>query len=186
VKLDTRRDPRVPSSGARLRSDALIAHDAADAERTFGYASLDGEIAAEISKPHRVLSLRGYVSDCVAFGKEDVPFNYQSMLGFDHHYGFIWGRFRDKAAIMAELRYHHPLAYFVDMEWIYSVGNVFAQDFSDFKLESLTSTIAIGVRTRETNFPLPIELLVGLGTSRFDEPFSVNAVRVYLSTTEHL
>ena len=186
VSLDTRRDVRVPSGGARFEGNVTFAHDVADSERTFVTTAVDATVGAEISRPDRVLSLRGYFADSFALGSEPVPFDYQPMLGFDHHYGFIWGRFRDEAAVMAELRYHHPVAYFLDMEWIASVGNVFKHDLSDFRFDALTSSFSIGLRTRRLNFPLPIELLVGFGTSRFDEPFAIDAVRVYLSTTETL
>ncbi len=185
VKLDTRRQPLEPSGGARLFGNVTYAHDVSNPERTFVTATLDGQIAAEVMKPDRILSLRAYAVDTWALGSEPVPFTYDAMLGFDHHLGFIWGRFRDASALMAELRYHYPIAYYFDMEWVASVGNVFMQNFADFKPERLTSSLSVGLLTRRTGL-LPIELLVGFGTTRFDEAFNINSVRVYLSTTENL
>jgi hypothetical protein len=185
VKLDTRRTDLEPSGGARLEGNMTYARDMVAPERSFITTELDGQVGVEISKPDRILSLRAYAVDTFALGREPVPFNYQAMLGFDHHYGFIWGRFRDASALMAELRYHHPIAYFVDMEWIAGVGNVFSQNFADFDPKLLTASFSVGLRTRRTGM-LPIQLLVGFGTSRFDEAFNVNMVRVYLANTEGL
>ena len=173
------------NTGARLVGNVTYGRDVRDSEQTFVSATADVEVAVDVSPPDRVLSLRGYLMDAVPLGSEPVPFLEQAMLGWRNHYGFVWGRFRDEAAVMLELRYRYPVAYFVDMHLIASVGNVFARDFSDFNVKKLTSSFGIGLRTRETGMT-PIELVVALGSTRFDEQFGIQSGRVYLSVTEGL
>jgi len=184
VRLDTRRVD-AQSGGLRALANATYAQDVRDSERSFISTTLDVTGAVEVSRPDRVLSLRGYLVDTFPLGDQPVPFTEQAMLGWANHFGFHWGRFRDEAAVMAELRYRYPIAYFLDMQWIASVGNVFSRDFNDFDFGALTTTLAVGLRTRKTG-RTPIELILGLGTTRFNEAFDIQSVRLYLSTTEGL
>lgn len=184
LKLDTRENVDV-SGGARLLANATYARDVTDSARTFVSTTVDAEVAAEVMKPDRVLALRGYFRDAIPLGTEPVPFLEQSMLGWRNHYGFFWGRFRDESALMLELRYRYPVAFFVDMTWIASVGNVFKRDLSDFDPKALTTSLGVGFRTRRTG-RRPLELIVAVGSTRFDEAFGVQSVRFYLSTTEEL
>ena len=123
--------------------------------------------------------------DTVPLGELPVPFAEQAMLGWNNHFGFQWGRFRDEAAILTELRYRYPIAYFVDMQWGVSVGNVFAKDFSDFDAKALTTSITVGFRTRRTG-RTPLRVLLGVGTTRFDQAFEIQSVRLYVSNAEDL
>ena len=184
ARLDSRPDLDTPQ-GARIATNVTYARDVTDAERVFVAVRADAEAAIEISKPDRVLTVRGLVSDAVPLGSEPVPFLEQSMLGMGDHVGFHWGRYRDNAAVLFELRYRYPVAYFLDMQWVASVGNVFAKDFSDFDARDFTTSISVGFRTRRTG-RTPLRFLVGVGTSRFDEAFSIQSVRVLLSNAEDL
>ena len=184
LRLDSRPDRDTPS-GARLVSNVTYGHDVADAQRKFVLGTVDAQAAVEISKPFRVLTVRGYLADSAPLGSEPVPFLEQPTLGGTTHFGFFWNRFRDESAVMLELRYRYPVGYFVDMEWIASVGNVFARDFSDFDVKELTGSFSVGFRTRRTGL-IPFQMLFGVGTNRFDEAFGVQSIRFYLSTTEDL
>ncbi len=183
--LDSRKNVRDSNGGVRFAANATYGRDVIDHEREFVSGSADAEIAVEVMKPGRVLTLRGFVSDSVPLGKEPVPFLEQSMLGWRNHLGFIWGRFRDEAAVLAELRYRYPVAFFLDMEWVASAGNVFDRKFSDFDVQKLTGSLGVGFRTRRTGLT-PLELVVALGTTRFDEAFAIDSVRLYVSTTGDL
>jgi hypothetical protein len=183
--LDSRKNVRDSGGGVRLVANATYGRDVIDHEREFVSGSADAEVAVEVMKPGRVLTLRGFVSDSAPLGREPVPFLEQSMLGWHNHLGFIWGRFRDEAAALAEIRYRYPVAFFVDMEWVASAANVFDRKFSDFDIKKLTGSVGVGFRTRRTGLT-PLELIVALGTTRFDEAFSIDSVRVYLSTTGDL
>jgi hypothetical protein len=186
--LDVTLDSRMvadQAGGIRLLANGTYARDVRDSERSFVSASVDVQGAIEVSRPDRVLILRGYAVDTCPLGSEPVPFMEQPMLGWFHHFGFRWGRFRDEAAVMAELRYRYPIAYFVDMQWVASVGNVFSRTFDDFDFKKLTTSIGVGLRTRRTG-RTPLEIIFALGTTRFDEAFSIQSARVYFSTTEAL
>lgn len=183
-QIDSRRFPEE-NGGARLVGNVTGAQDTAVAERRFLTASLDFEAAVEVSHPDRVLVARGLAVETVALGREPVPFTHQAMLGWKDHTGFIWGRFRGDTALLAEVQYRYPIAYFVDAQWTLSAGNVFGPRFEGLSVGAMTGTIGVGLRTRRAGFT-PIEVTFALGTSRFDEPFSFDALRVYFGTTEGL
>lgn len=183
-RVDSRRF-REENGGARLVGNVAYGRDFGEPERSFVTAELDVEGAVEVSYPDRVLALRAYAAETFALGREPVPFTHQAMLGWQNHHGFIWGRFRGDSALMAELSYRYPIAYFFDAQWTLSAGNVFGQQFRGFDAGALTGSIGVGLRTRRAGFG-PLELLFALGTSRFEEPFSVDSVRVYFGTTEGL
>jgi len=186
VKLDSRgknRDEEV--GGVAFIGNATYARDLRDKERAFVSATADLQVAFDVIKPGRILTLRAYAQDTFALGSEPVPFTHQAMLGWTHHYGFYWGRFRGEAAVMAEARWRYPVAYLLDMMWIASTGNVFKHDFSDFSFGELTGSLGVGFRTRRTGSP-PIEVIFAAGTTRFDEDFGFDSGRVYLSTSGDL
>lgn len=190
--LDLRADTRPiedashdEESGARVDATLTYGRDFLDPERAFVRGAVNAEAAVEVMRPDRILALRGYVVDSAPLAREPVPFLEQAMLGWKDHFGFIWGRFRDESAVLAELRYRYPIAYFVDLMWVASAGNVFARNFSDFELGALTGSLGAGLRTRRTGHA-PIELVFALGTSRFEERFAIQSVRLALVTTEGL
>jgi hypothetical protein len=184
LKLDSRRYPEE-NTGVRLLGNATYAQDVEVADRSFVTTEVDAEAALEVSKPDRVLTARFYGADSFRIGREPVPLTHLAMLGWQNHLGFVWGRFRDESALMAEVRYRYPIAYFMDAQFSVSAGNVFAHDFKDFEMGKLTTSFAFGLRTRRTGL-MPLQLMVGFGTTRFEQPFNVESVRVYLGTTEGL
>lgn len=184
VRIDTRRSPEH-NGGVRVLANATYAQDVVVRDRSFVSMELDAEAAVEISRPDRVLSARFYGADAVPLGAAPVPLTHLSMLGWRNHLGFVWGRFRGESALMAELRYRYPIAYFTDAQLSVSAANVFARDLHDFDAGKLTTAFAAGIRTRRTGLT-PIEVMFGFGTTRFDEAFSVNSVRLYIGTPEGL
>jgi hypothetical protein len=186
VKLDSRGTVHdEQSGGVAFIGNATYSRDVRDMQRTFLSTTADVQVAIEVMRPGRVLTLRAYGQDTFALGSEPVPFTHQAMLGWTHHYGFYWGRFRGEAAVMAEAHYRYPIAYLLDMMWIASAGNVFQHDFSDFSLGALTGSLGVGVRTRRTGSP-PIEIIFALGTKRFEEPFAFEGARLYITTSGDL
>lgn len=183
-RIDSRR-AREQNGGVRLVGNVTYAHDTAVSERSFASASLDLEAAVEVSYPDRVLAARAYAVETFALGREPVPFTHQAMLGWQNHVGFVWGRFRGDTAVLAELQYRYPIAYFVDAQWTASAGNVFGERFEGLSVGSLTGSIGVGLRTRRIG-TWPVEVTFALGTTRFDQPFSFDSVRVYFGTTEGL
>jgi len=186
VKLDSRgKDRDEEIGGVAFIGNATYARDFRDKERAFVSTTADLQVAIDVIKPGRVLTLRAYAQDTFALGSEPVPFTHQAMLGWTHHYGFYWGRFRSEAAVMAEVRWRYPIAYLLDMMWITSAGNVFKHDFSDFSFGELTGSLGVGFRTRHTG-TAPIEMVFAVGTTRFDQDFGIDSGRVYLSTSGDL
>jgi hypothetical protein len=184
VRLDTRR-AQEENGGVRARAAATYGLDPASDRTTFLAIDVDVEAAAEVSAPDRVLAARVHVTETVPLGSGPVPFLHLATLGWSNHQGFVLGRFRGEAAFLAEIRYRYPVHYFVDLQWIASVGNVFARDFSDFSAGALTGSFGLGLRTRRTGSD-PIEITLAVGTTRFDSNLSIESVRFYLSTTEGL
>ena len=182
VVVDSRASREV-GGGARLDAQASYARDVERGTRSFVSTTVDARVAAEVSKPDRVLSLRGYLVDNVPLGSDPVPFTDQAMLGYDNHLGFIWGRFRGESAVMAEVQYRYPVAYFIDALWTVSSGNVFSHDFSNFDVGAFTTSFAFGFRTRGIGFS-PFEVTLALGTTRFDQAFAIDSVRVYAGVWE--
>lgn len=183
-QLDSRR-VREQNSGVRVVGNVTYGQDIRLAERAFLTVSMDFEAAAEVSSPDRVLVARAYAAEAVALGREQVPFTHQPMLGWQNHVGFLWGRFRGESAVLAELQYRYPIAYLIDAQWTLSAGNVFGRQLAGLSVDALTGTIGVGLRTRRAGFG-PVEMTFALGTTRFDQPFAFDALRVYFGTTEGL
>lgn len=186
--LDFRIDSRrvlEENGGVRLAGNVTYGHDIQNDERSFVVASLDLEGAVEVSHPDRVLAARVYATEAIALGNEPVPFTHLPMLGWQNHVGFIWGRFRGDSAVLAELQYRYPIGYFVDAQWTASAGNVLGERFAGLHPGAMTGSIGVGLRTRRAGFG-PLELTIALGTTRFDQPFDFESVRVYFGTTEGL
>lgn len=186
--LDVRADSReteAENDGLRVNGNATYARDVNAPERSFLSGEIDAEGAVEISHPDRVLAARVYAMDTTPLGKEDVPFTRLATLGWDKHYGFVGGRFRGPSALLAQLQYRYPIAYFVDAQWTASVGNVFSAHFGDFRPSALTASFGVGLRTRRTGMT-PLQITFALGTTRFDEPFALGNVRFYIGNTDGL
>jgi hypothetical protein len=185
VSLDTRRAIEE-SSGVRLLGGTRFALDTVDPDRSFMSWYLDLEGAVEVSHPDRVLAARVLAVDTLSLGSGAVPFTHLAMLGSENHRGFVAGRFRGDSALLAEVRYRYPIAYFVDMQLVVSAGNVFGPRFDGFDVGALTGSFAVGLRTRRTGAD-PMDFTVGIGTSRFDDDdFSIDSVRVLFTTTRGL
>jgi len=184
LKLDSRTEAD-DNGGVRLLANGTYARDVLNRDRAFLTLEADLEAAVEVSYPDRVLAARLYAADTVPLGDDPIPFTHLPMLGGPNHHGFVWARFRDESAVMAEARYRYPIAYYMDAQLSASAGNVFARHFEDFDLGALTASLGAGLRTRRIG-PAPIELTFAVGTSRFDERFAVESFRVYFSTTDGL
>ena len=184
VRVDSRR-VREQNSGARVLGNVTYARDLEVPERSFVTTEFDVEAALEVSYPDRVLAVRAYAMETFALGREPVPFSHLAMLGWQNHHGFIWGRFRGDSALLLEAQYRYPIAYYVDALWTASAGNVFGERFRGFDVGALTSSLGFGLRTRRAGFA-PIELIFALGSTRFEERFTFDSLRVYFGTTEGL
>ena len=63
---------------------------------------------------------------------------------------------------------------------------MFARDFSDFTMDSLTGSLGIAARTRRLP-AFPLEIGFGVGTSRFEESgFHLTSAHAWLTSREML
>ena len=93
------------------------------------------------------------------------------------------GRFRGESAVLAEVQYRYPIAYYFDALWTVSSGNVFKRDLSDFNAKALTMSFGLALRSRRWGLS-PLDVGFALGTTRFDEPYGIQNVRVYAGVWE--
>jgi hypothetical protein len=180
LRVDSRKTEDEPS-GVRLLANLEHARDVVEPDLSFLEGTVDAQAALEVSRPGRVVSVRFYGADTLPSGTAPVPLTDLPMLGGTNHLGFYWGRFRGESAVMAELRYRYPIAYDGDAQIVLSAGNVFARDLHDFDVAKLTASFAVGLRTRRAGL-LPLQVLLGFGTTRFDQPFAVDSVRLFIGT----
>lgn len=169
--------------GVRFVGDGVVAVDSRDDSRLFMTVDLDLEAGVEVAAPGRVLIAHLYAASTMPFADDPVPFNHLATLGWDRHRGFIRGRWRGEAALMAEARYRYPIAYNVDAFWLSSVGNVFRRDGSDFDVGALTASFGVGLRTRGLG-STPLEVSFALGSRRFDDPagFGIQSARLFFES----
>lgn len=184
VTLDSRRHI-THTSGARLVVDATVGVDVFNQNQRFGVASALLEGAVELMHPGRVLVGSLYAADSQPFGSDPVPFTYLPTLGGTIHQGFRYGRFIGQSALVAEIDYRYPIWTRLDAVWMASVGNVFGQHFEGFRFDALTGSAGVGVRLRMDN-SAPIEALVAFGSNRFDQPFGIEGVRLFLGVNRGL
>jgi hypothetical protein len=182
LRLDTRREIEE-NGGVHLHAAGLFGVAVDGAPTRFARFDVDLEGAIAVG-PDRVLAVRGHLIETIAIEGGPIPFLHQPTLGWDLHRGFVGGRFRGEAAIVAEFRYRYPIHYFVDMEWALSAGNVFSRDFSDFEPGALTGALSVGLRTRRTGFD-PVDLALAFGTTPFED-FGLDGVRFYVASTHGL
>jgi hypothetical protein len=182
--LDSRPLADANASGVRVAASVETAADVdADARsdrRWLGY-ELEGAAFLEVMHPARVLSAHAYVDFADARGRAPVPFmDLVTLGGFGSMRGFYAGRFRGESAALFAVHYRYPIAAVLDAELYLETGNAFGPHLAGFAPAALYGSAALGVRTRDLGAGGAIELLVGFGTSRFDEPFAVTSGRFVL------
>ena len=131
----------------------------------------------------RVLGLRLVGELAHPVGESAIPFTELTTLG-GHQLmrGFLTGTFRGRSSLAATLEYRYPVWSFFDGSIFYEVGNVYDQLFEGFEPASLRSSFGLGFRTVQSR-NVSLDLLFALGTSRFDEEFSVDTARLTFGTT---
>jgi hypothetical protein len=183
IRADSRSSYDDEGGGASVAANAAYARDVVRPTRVFVKGTLDARAAIEVVRPGRVLTARAYVVDNVPLDRDPVPFTELAMLGWANHIGFQWGRFRGESAVLGELSYRYPIAYYLDADLIASAGNVFTRTFSDFDFGALTTSWAIALRTRRWG-PAPLVMAMGVGSTRLEEKFSIESFRFFVGTSE--
>jgi hypothetical protein len=136
----------------------------------------------EVMRPGRLLGLEVVAAIADAPGREPVPFAELPALGGDAPMrGFLHGRFRGPTVAAAALRYRWPIWIWLEAETRLAAGNTFGPGFAGLRPGALFGSWDLAVRSRGDGLSR-IELLLGLGTNRFDSPaLAVEHVRVLLA-----
>jgi hypothetical protein len=185
VTVDSRSAYRE-ATGLRLVLDGMAGFNALNTSQSFVVGSAELQGSLEVMHPGRVLVASVYVADSATLGGAPVPFTYLPALGGAQHVGFTPGRFVGQSAVLAELRYRYPVWAVVDAVWSTSVGNVFGQDFRGFDFADMTASFALGFSIHLERLLSPVEVLLALGTTRFDGPFAIEGFRVYFGINRGL
>lgn len=181
VVLDSRRTH--DGGGAWCDISTTFGIDLHMAERRFFVHALDLQGGVEIVSRENLLVGSIYLSDSNALGSEPVPFTHLPALGRLRHHGFQFGRYIGQSAVLAEIEFRHLLFDSIDALLVTSVGNVFGPQFLGFDPVLLTGSIGFGLRTRERN---AIVAIVAAGTNRFDQPFGLEGLRLFVGINRGL
>ena len=196
--FDTRRaaDPR---SGVRLEAQGDIATDIKYGSA--GWVHWGGAATAfvEVDGFRRILSFSAFVSFADPLGNDPIPFTELTTLGGDKWMaGYYPDRLVGRSATVASVRYHWPIASWIDGTLQADVGNVFDAHLEGFKPGELRFSGAIGISTStavvasfagagsvgatkdESHAVAPprVEVIAGFGTDTFDRGGAVQSFHV--------
>jgi hypothetical protein len=175
---DTRPMNRPGTTGARIEAAASAAQDTRLGTRQWVGGEVEGSVYVEVKHPGRVLSLRTYAAMVEPLGSMQVPFvDLVTLCGFESMQGFYWGRFRGESAALMTLSYRYPIWTYLDGMLFTEVGNTFGRHFEGFDVRRLYGSAGIGFRTTGDR-DLSFHGLIAIGSSRFDEGFEIQSVRL--------
>jgi hypothetical protein len=178
LAIDSRPSWNV-THGVRFTAHGVLAIDTQNAERAFVVGDAELQVGVEIFRRFRVLTASVWVANSAQLGREQVPFTYLPYIGLEHMPGFRRGRYIDRSAFVAELAYHHPIWDHLDAYWVANVGNVFGPNWQGFNAELFAGSLGFGLRTARINNVPAIDLILAVGTHRFDQPFGIEGFQVY-------
>lgn len=182
VRLDTRPSRPAPSHGFVLEVQG--AHGVDLESELYQWIRFGGTVGVYVDLGHhRTLGLSGQAQIANPLEGKAIPFTELVTLGSHPNdlSGFLPGVLRGRSAAWATLEYTYPIWVFLDGALQYSVGNTFGADFAGFEAGAMRSSIGIGIqssREEDNGF----QFLFALGTSRFDEAFEIQAIRLVLGT----
>jgi hypothetical protein len=178
VFADTRPMATPNATGARIEAAASAAQDTRLGTRQWVGGEVEGSVFLELKHPGRVLGLRTYAAMVEPLSTTPVPFvDLVTLGGFETMQGFYWGRFRGESAAVMTLSYRYPIWTYLDGMLFTEVGNTFGRHFDGFDVRRLYGSAGLGFRTtgdRDISF----QGLIAIGSSRFDEPFEIQSVRL--------
>ena len=109
----------------------------------------------------------------------EEPLRLSLLGGFEAMRGWFVGRFRGESAAVFTLNYRYPIWYGLDGDIYLEAGNAFGPRFEGFDPARLFGSAGLGFRTAG-NRDLSFDVILAVGTSRFDEPFQLNSFRLAL------
>jgi hypothetical protein len=162
LRLDTRDDAFVPSSGFLLQFGADYSHGIAGDPSS--YFRLRGEASTAINlwRHTRVIILRAVATAIAPTGDDIVPFTELAVLGGpDDLRGFRYQQFRDDSSLLFTGEYRWPVWMFMDGTVFADWGGVFSRWWGDIN----TSRMQPDILWRDPDdapIPLPPDRLIRL------------------------
>lgn len=185
LALDSRSPRPAPGHGVRLDAQAeqSLRTQGSGAR---GWVRWGGTLGAflDLTEQNRVVSLSLHASFADPLGRGDVPFLELPELGGDYPLrGFRPGRLRGESTVAATLGYRYPIWSLLDGTLQAGVGNAFGRRLEGLRADRLRASVAFGITTGERDHAF--DLLVGTGTSTFEQGASLDELRVVLGGTQH-
>lgn len=178
LRLDTRRSSPPVGSGVQLDVQGDLGGDVRGVERWFVRWGGQVGVFLDPGGHNRVFHLSQDVW-LVHPLQGAVPFAEQITLGGNGLMrGFPRGRYHGLSAWVTTLEYVYPIWIFLDGFLFAEVGNVFGRNLEGFGFGRMALSCGMGIRTKAIQ-DITFDLLIGLGTSRFDDPpFRADQVRL--------
>jgi outer membrane protein assembly factor BamA len=123
----------------------------------------------------RILSLTLGLLFADPLGSEQIPFTELVSLGGDKWmHGYFDGRLLGRSAAVSSLEYAWPIGPRLGGVLQTAMGNVFNEHLSGFDFGLMRLSWALGL---SLGFDPPVQLVLGFGTSTFDQGTRVDSVR---------
>ncbi len=199
LMLDSRSPDTQFEGGTGLRFEAFGSFEWDPTRTKCLEVWVGGEFSAlyDFSGNGHVAGLRMYTEFLIDdIGEGDVPFTELPQMGGNEVMrGYLPGRFIGKYAVAVTGSYRYPVWSLIDAEIFGSIGNAFGtpEEVNDvpitgdgsqrFSFKRLYAAGGIGLRTnlaRDT----ALNILFGLGTSRFDTEFGIDSIRFTFGVTQ--
>jgi hypothetical protein len=177
IALDSRRPRPAPGTGAWI---AAFGATSFDAEHDRSWVKYGGSAVAAIDLTGRQRTLHTQVTTAFADPMQggELPFTeLVSMADQPQMQGFPGGWMVGRSTIAVELGYSWPVAFMLDGNARVSVGNAFGAHLEGFAVDRLRLSGDLGITTigaRDSGF----ELLIGVGSTPFDQGFHIDSVRI--------
>ncbi len=180
---DTRAERPKRGSGVRLEATGRYGRGIGEHEERIEFYRAGGELTLfwDVFN-QRVLIAQVYAEIAEPVGGRDIPFSELIVLGgVEHLRGFSLGRFHGRSAAVGALGYRYPVWSFLDGFLVFEAGNVFDPQFEGFDFGKMHGSAALGFSTNSTRYQ-SFDILLALGTSKFEQSLEVDSFRVAIGT----
>lgn len=176
--VDTRPLNRPNTTGIRVGGFVEYGADATSPWRRWVVSQCEGSLFWQVMSPGRVLELHAAATVADSLTSDPVPFiDLATLGGWETMRGWYYGRFRGQSTAVFSATYRYPMWHSLDGAVVLEAGNAFGHDLSDFDVTRLHGSLGVGVRSTGTR-DSSIDVLVAVGSTRFDEAFGIESVRV--------
>ncbi|MEJ7728716.1 MAG: hypothetical protein WKG00_05830 [Polyangiaceae bacterium] len=183
--LDSRDEPGARATGLALHGGASHAIDV-ESPRLDRWVRWGGRLHGEVdvTGTERMLGLSLQARFADPLGGGEVPFVELASLGGDDMRGFAEGRLLGRSATVATLGWRWPLWPYFEGRTHVACGTVAGAHLDGWRAGDLRLSFDFGLHTE---FPSPsdweLELMVGVGSERFDDGGRPETARVLFAVT---